>query len=164
MTGGNFDWNVQFPPFLNQYETQPVLTIYSRDKNDYGNYTIEVCVELENLYNWMEKDGLYRPLDTSSRKYDPDRPPDDLICTDCFNIYIYMNISDIHDGKVVEVFQDGFNTAPTAVITPKDIAIWAGDQLFVDYNDVFDAEGDNIVINIDLGRAVNFAKFDILTR
>ena len=103
MTEGELDWNVLFPPFIEQYETQSVMTIYSRDTNDYGNYTINVCVELENLYNWMEKDGLY-DLDYDSRKYDPDYPPTDLNYTDCFNIYVNMEISDNYDGYIDEAF------------------------------------------------------------
>ena len=54
------------------------MSIYSRDRSHIGNYTIEVCVELESLYNWMEKDNLWDPLD-ESRKYDPDVPPETLL-------------------------------------------------------------------------------------
>lgn len=59
-----------------------------------------MCVELNNLYNWMEKDGTYDPelLESGTRIYDPDNPPDDLIYTDCFNIYIEMSLSEDADA------------------------------------------------------------------
>ena len=162
MTEGDLDWNVPFPTFLTQYEDEGVMTIYSRDELHVGNYTIEVCVELENLYNWMEKDGLYDPTDTS-RKYDSDYPPEDLNYTDCFNINVSMNVSDNWDGYIDEAFVEDFNSAPVLVVTPRDIAIWAGEGLYVDFGNVFDAEGDQASFNLDLGRAQSFANFDIFT-
>ena len=41
MTEGELGENEFFPSFLTQYETEPVMTIFSRDlENDIGNYTI----------------------------------------------------------------------------------------------------------------------------
>ena len=47
----------------------------------------------------MEKDWTYDPelLESGTRIYDPDNPPDDLIYTDCFNIYIEMSLSEDAD-------------------------------------------------------------------
>ena len=137
------------------------MTIFAQVA-DIGNYTINVCVELDNLENWQKKDGLWDPTD-NSRKYDPDRPPSTLLYTSCFNMTVSVTqvVMAVQDFVVTE---DLINSAPSLPVKPSDIAMYAGDELIVDYYAPFDGDGDDVAILVDLGRAASFATFDYFTR
>lgn len=63
------------------------MTIYSIDPAHVGNYTIEICVELDNLYNWGK---LGETFLNTERKYSPATPPESLIYKDCFKVFLTM--------------------------------------------------------------------------
>ena len=41
--------------------------------------------------------------------------------------------------------------------------MWAGEELYMNFGNTFDAEGDQVDFSIDLGDAQSFADFDIYT-
>ena len=52
------------------------------------------------------------------------------------------------------------NSVPQLAPVPRDVAVWAGDGLTYGFGQVFDADGDTVTFEIDLGRASNFTTFN----
>lgn len=56
------------------------------------------------------------------------------------------------------------NSAPVLALKPKDVAMWAGSKLAVQFDEPYDIENDSVTMTLDLGKAAEFAQFDNTTR
>ena len=63
------------------------MIIYSNNPAHAGNYTINLCIELDNIYNWGNLGETFRSTD---RKYSPDNPPANLIYKECVEVTVTM--------------------------------------------------------------------------
>ena len=146
------------------------MTIYSANLTHEGNYTVEVCHELDYRYIWDNFDGVWETLDDDSLIWDADNPPEDLLYVDCFNIYVWMNSTEpdpIDVEELEELIKDYVppeNSAPVMIVKPKDMAIYAGSELVVEFGESFDVDGDLVYVGLDLDRADSFATYDANSR
>ena len=152
---------LQFPTFITVYKNQPSMTIYTIDPANAGIYTINICVELDNLYYWGNRGDIFP---STSKMYSPDNPPADLIYKDCVKVTVTMEDmwpnQPTQNESYEELLVAKTNTPPVLPIKPKSFSIFAENDAVIKFETPFDAESNNVTMKLDVGRATSFAKFD----
>ena len=75
-----------------------------------------------------------------------------------------MNVTEIEEAYSDEAFIEKSNVAPVLVVKPKDVAIWAGEELVIDFSTAWDLDGDGVAYTLDMGRASSFAEYDMFNK
>jgi len=137
------------PNFIHIATRDALLTVFSTNPEDAKSYEIVVTGSLDNWFNVQGRDGFIDEADP----LDPDRPDPNLIYQSSFTIN--LEVEEPPPEFVV------LNTAPYFVPVPrKELPLIMGMAFKHKFGPAYDAEQNPVSVEIDLGDAASFVKFD----
>ena len=147
----------QAPSFIEQLERHPLFNLYTVDERHVGNYTFAMRITLDNL-------ALFAALDPDMDDYISD-------INDPANTYQNSGATLVYESSFefeVEIlppeseYEEADNTAPYLYPPPSNQMVEVGEPFEYFVGELYDAESANqtVYIEVDLGRAGRFAKWD----
>ena len=147
------------PDFIEQLERYPIMSIYTVDEDNVGNYTIEVTMLLDNV-------ALFNSLDSDMDDYiaDVNDPEGTYSGNSADLIYTISFTFDLEIKAPETEYEEPDNTPPYLLPPPEDQVIELGsDKVEYFIGDAYDAEIANqtltITVSIDSG-ALGFVEWN----